>query len=152
MSDFGFQTGDWRVRHRKLKDRLVGADEWVEFSGTCRAWEVMGGEGNVEDQFLDDPAGPYRAAAFRRRDPDTGMWSIWWFDGRSGLIDPPVQGRFSNGVGRFFANDQLGGRPIQVRFTWSEITEASARWDQAFSADGGESWEVNWTMAFERLG
>lgn len=152
MGDFGFQTGEWRVRHRKLRERLVGASDWVEFPGTCRAFEVMGGEANVEDNLLEDPAGAYRAAAFRRRDPETGRWSIWWHDGRSGGLDPPVQGRFEDGVGTFLAEDVLDGRPIRVRFVWSEITPTSARWEQAFSADGGATWEVNWVMTFERVG
>lgn len=153
MGDFGFQTGEWRVHHRKLKGRLVGSTEWVEFGGTCRAFEVMAGEANVEDNLLDDPAGSYRAAAFRRRDPDTGQWSIWWHDGRfPGSADPPVVGVFEDGVGRFFADDVLDGRPIRVRFVWSEIMADSARWEQAFSADGGETWEVNWVMRFERVG
>lgn len=153
MGDFGFQTGAWRVRHRKLTGRLVGSSDWVEFGGTCSAFEVMGGEANVEDNFLDDPTGPYRAAAFRRRDPATGQWSIWWHDGRfSGSGDPPVVGDFEDGVGRFFCHDTLDGRPIRVRFTWSDITPHSARWEQAFSADGGATWEVNWVMTFERVG
>lgn len=151
MGDFGFQTGAWRVRHRKLKQRLAGASDWVEFAGTCRAFEVMGGEANVEDNLLDDPAGAYRAAAFRRRDPVTGQWSIWWHDGRSAALDTPVQGRFENGVGTFLANDTLDGRPILVRFVWSHITAATARWEQAFSADDGATWEVNWIMDFERV-
>ncbi len=150
MGDFGFQTGDWRVRHRKLRDRLVGATEWMEFNGTCRAWEVLGGAANVEDQFLDDPAGPYRASALRRRDPETGVWSIWWFDARSPRVDPALQGGFANGVGRFYTEDQLRGKPIKIRFTWSDITPDSAQWEQAFSPDGGATWEVNWTMSFER--
>ncbi|WP_291834358.1 DUF1579 domain-containing protein [Brevundimonas sp.] len=152
MTDFDFQTGDWRVRHRKLKGRLVGSTEWVEFGGTCRAVGLMAGEANVEDQMLEDPDGAYRAAAFRRRDPATGVWSIWWHDGRSSQVDPPVQGRFEDGVGRFFAEDSLDGRPIRVRFTWSDITPTRARWEQAFSADGGATWEVNWIMTFERVG
>ncbi len=152
MGDFSFQTGEWRVHHRKLSARLVGAETWLTFSGTCRAFEVMAGEANVEDQFLDDPTGPYRATTFRRRSPQTGMWSIWWHDGRFGHLDPPVQGGFQDGVGRFFAEDRLDGRPIQVRFLWSDITSASARWRQAFSADGGATWETNWIMDFERVG
>lgn len=150
MGDFGFQTGEWRVRHRKLGARLVGATDWLEFGGTCRAFEVMGGEANVEDQYLDDPAGAYRASAFRRFDRETGQWSIWWHDARSGVLDPPVTGRFEDGVGTFFAEDWLNGQPIRIRFVWSGITADSARWEQAFSADGGATWEVNWTMAFER--
>lgn len=152
VSDFAFQTGDWRVRHRKLKGRLVGSTEWVEFDGTCRAWELLGGEGNVEDQFLDDPAGAYRAAAVRRRDPASGDWSIWWFDPRFPTLEPPVVGRFKDGVGTFYADDRLDGRPIRVRFVWSDIGPSAARWDQAFSADGGENWEVNWVMRFMRVG
>lgn len=62
---FAFQTGDWRVRHRKLRGRLVGSKEWVEFDGTCRAWEVMDGQGNLDDHLIGDPAGAYRAATFR---------------------------------------------------------------------------------------
>lgn len=153
MGDFGFQTGAWRVRHRKLKGRLVGSTEWVEFGGTCEAFEVMGGEANVEDNVLDDPAGGYRAAAFRRRDPATGQWSIWWHDGRfgSGALDSPVVGGFVDGVGTFLADDTLDGRPIKVRFVWSDITRDSARWEQAFSADGGATWEVNWVMTFQRV-
>lgn len=150
MGDFGFQTGEWRVRHRKLGTRLVGATDWLEFGGTCRAFEVMGGEANVEDQYLDDPAGACRASAFRRFDRETGQWSIWWHDARSGVLDPPVTGRFEDGVGTFFAEDWLNGQPIRIRFVWSGITADSARWEQAFSADGGATWEVNWTMAFER--
>ena len=27
----------------------------------------------------------------------------------------------------------------------------AARWEQAFSADGGATWEVNWVMEFTRV-
>ena len=29
-------------------------------------------------------------------------------------------------------------------------TPASAHWEQAFSPDGGKTWEVNWVMEFSR--
>lgn len=150
LNAFAFQTGSWRVRHRKLRERLAGSTDFYEFDGECRAWEVLGGAGNVEDNLINDPAGAYRAAAFRRLDPATGLWAIWWFDPRQARLDPPVQGRFENGVGTFLADDELRGRPIKVRFRWSDITRTSARWEQAFSPDGGATWETNWTMAFTR--
>lgn len=151
MGDFGFQVGDWRVRHRKLKSRLTGSTEWVEFDGTCTGSAVLAGDGSVEDQFLDDPSGPYRAAAFRRRNPVTNEWSIWWFDSRFQALEPPVVGGFEDGVGHFYADDVLDGRPVRVRFIWSEITSTGARWEQAFSADAGKTWETNWVMLFERV-
>jgi hypothetical protein len=151
LHDFAFQTGVWRVRHRKLKRRLVGETEWLEFDGTCRAWEVMAGAGNVDDHSLDDPTGPYHATTMRSLDQASGRWSIWWFDSRLAALGPPVHGRFENGIGTFFADDTLDGRPIAVRFIWSGVTADAARWEQAFSPDRGAAWETNWIMQFERV-
>jgi hypothetical protein len=150
INSFAFQTGEWRVLHRKLKHRLVGSEEWFSFDGSCKAWEILGGAGNVEDNWLNDPNGAYAAAAIRRMDSKTGIWSIWWVDPRSAGIDPPVNGIFENGVGTFLGEDVLNGKPINVRFVWSNITGNHAHWEQAFSPDGGVTWETNWVMEFER--
>jgi hypothetical protein len=112
----------------------------------------MDGAGNVDDHYLDDPTGAYRAATFRRLDPIAGLWSIWWLDPRFPALEPPVHGRFDHGIGSFFADDTLAGRPVKVRFLWSDIEADRARWEQAFSADGGANWETNWIMNFERMG
>ena len=40
--------------------------------------------------------------------------------------------------------------PIRVRFIWSGIVAQRARWEQAFSEDGGITWETNWVMDFKR--
>lgn len=149
---FAFQTGEWRVRHRKLKRRLAGEKDWLEFGGTCRAWEVMAGAGNVEEHFLDDPTGPYHASTMRRLDPASDRWSIWWFDSRDAALGPPVHGRFENGIGTFFGDDMLDGRAIVMRFIWSGIAADAAQWEQAFSPDKGATWETNWIMQFERMG
>ena len=79
-------------------------------------------------------------------------WSIWWIDGRVLAFDAPVHGRFEDSVGTLIGDDTFEGRPIQVRFTWSDITADSARWQQAFSEDGGKNWELNWDMRFSRVG
>ena len=150
LHDFAFQTGDWNVRHRKLRQRLAGSDDWYEFGGTCRGWEMLGGAGNVDDHWLDDPAGAYAAATVRRADPATGIWTIWWIDLRFPGLAAPLDGRFEDGIGTFFGKDEWQGRPIDMRFIWSRITPTSARWEQAFSADGGASWETNWIMDFTR--
>lgn len=151
LHDFAFQTGTWHVAHRKLAARLVGCTEWLDFEGSCRAWEVLGGAGNVDDFVFEDPAGRYRAATFRRLDPANGEWSIHWADERRGGFDPPLRGRFEDGVGLFHGEDVLGGRPILIRFIWSEITRTGARWEQAFSPDAGATWETNWVMTFRRV-
>lgn len=148
--DFAFQTGHWRVRHRKLRQRLADSADWFEFDGTCDAWEILGGDGNLDDHYLNDPAGAYRAATFRRIDPETGAWLIWWADGRRGSLDDPMRGSFKDGKGLFFGRDVLNGRPIEVRFIWACDKPEMPRWEQAFSADGGRNWETNWIMTFSR--
>ena len=148
--DFDFLLGRWAVSHRRLRERLVGNTVWEQFAGTADSRAIMGGLGNVDDNLLELPAGTYRAATLRVFDPATRLWSIWWIDGRRPALDPPVHGRFEEGVGTFLGDDLLDGRPIRVRFVWSAITARSARWEQAFSADGGASWEDNWVMEFER--
>jgi len=149
--DFDFQIGSWQVRHRRLKERLVGCDEWEEFDGTSDMRPILGGNGNVEDNVLHIPGRTYRAIALRSFDPAQQSWAIWWLDARSPhALDVPVIGRFEDGVGHFYADDTLGDRPIRLRFIWSRTDTESPRWEQAMSADGGATWEVNWTMDFTR--
>lgn len=152
VRDFDFLVGDWRVRHRRLKERLAGCAEWVEFDGTCSMRPLMEGGANVDDNVLEPPGGAYRAVGLRAFDPQTRQWAIWWLDGRTpnASLEPPVRGRFEGGIGTFVADDTLDGKPIRVRFVWSAITPQSARWEQAFSPDGGLSWETNWQMEFRR--
>lgn len=148
---FDFLAGRWEVAHRRLQRRLVGDTAWEEFGGACESRPIVGGLCNIDDNVLEPPAGTYRAATLRVFDPAAGLWSIWWVDGRAPRLGPPVHGRFGGGTGTFLGDDALDdGRPVLVRFTWSEITSRSARWDQAFSADGGATWEHNWTMRFAR--
>jgi hypothetical protein len=149
--DFDFFIGRWSVRHRRLQRRLAGDSNWDEFGGTCETRALMGGLGNVDDNVLELPAGPYRAATFRVFNPATSMWSIWWVDARNPVLGPPVHGSFKDGVGTFHGDDTFDGRPIRVRFIWSEITARSAHWQQAFSTDGGAGWETNWHMTFTRV-
>ncbi len=150
-TDFDFIIGSWRVKHRRLKERLAGCTEWVEFDGDSSTRKILGGFGNLEDNYLALPEGAYRAVALRSFNSATKQWSIWWLDGRNpGEIDTPVVGQFANGRGLFYADDVLNGRSIRMRFTWSVPESDNPRWEQAFSADAGATWETNWTMTFTR--
>lgn len=151
-NDFDFFHGQWKVAHRRLRNRLAADSTWDEFAGRSACVPIVGGLGNVDDNILELPGGSYRAATVRLFDPGTGMWSIWWVDGRAMRFDPPVRGRFENGTGIFLGDDVFDGRPIRVRFLWLTTGPDSPRWEQAFSTDGGESWETNWTMRFTRIG
>jgi len=120
VHDFDFLIGKWRIRHRRLKERLAGSDEWQEFDGISEAWPILEGAGNMDDNVLELPDGAYRAISVR-------------------TFDPPVVGSVVNGIGTLMADDTFNQQPIVMRFVWSNITENSCRWEQAFSLDGGRN-------------
>lgn len=147
--DFDFIHGRWTVEHRRLLKRLAQCTEWQTFAGTSHNWPLMGGAGNVDDNLIELPAGPYRATSLRSWDAEARTWQIWWLDGRHPQsLGSPMVGRFEGATGLFFADDSFEGRPIRVRFRWTGCDTRSPRWEQAFSTDGGQTWEVNWTMDF----
>jgi hypothetical protein len=148
--DFDFLHGSWRVAHQRLAQRLKGSTEWVRFGGTMTARSILGGRGNFDENVIELPQGTYQACTLRLFNPEQARWSIYWIDGRDPKLDAPVHGTFSAGVGTFFGDDTFEGRPIRIRFLWSQIKANSARWEQAFSTDGGATWETNWIMEFTR--
>jgi hypothetical protein len=153
-ADFEFLYGRWKIRNRRLANVFDrGGSEWIEFEATAEARPILDGLGNI-DRF-SAPALPggrsLEGFTLRLFDPERRLWKIWWAStSRPGQLDPPVEGRFQNGAGRFVCDDEVDGHPIKVRFDWTDITPISAVWQQAFSWDDGQSWETNWIMTLTR--
>jgi len=146
-TDFDFLMGRWNVRHRRLRTLFGHADDWYEFPGTCVAQTMLNGLGNVEEH--DVPTQGFKGMAVRLFDPAQRHWAIYWANSLTGILFPPVFGRFANGEGRFHGEDSCNGRPVQVTYLWSRIAPASCRWEQSFSLNGRD-WETNWIMEFQR--
>jgi hypothetical protein len=147
-TDFDFLLGSWNVANRMLRRRLAGSDDWEEFAATAVVRPILDGLGN-EDVFRTEHDGGFVGMSFRFFDPEKRRWSIYWADSRRpGELDPPVVGCFEGDLGVFHGEDVHRGRPVLVRFTWSRVTTESPRWEQAFSDDGGRTWETNWVMDF----
>jgi hypothetical protein len=155
--DFDFFFGRWRSHNRKLVNHFEqGADEWVEFDASVEAGPILGGLGNV-DTFSTPafpPSGqPFEGASLRLFEPESGLWRIWWVSTtRPGHMDPPVEGRFTNGLGEFLCDDVLNGVPAKVRYQWADVSTETPRWEQAFSWDEGRTWKTNWVATFTREG
>lgn len=146
--DFHFLYGRWSVEHRRLKARGVGADDWDVFHGSTFCQGLMGGLCNVDEN--DFPDRGVQGLSFRSFDVEKRQWSIYWVNSQQGVLQAPVHGRFEDGIGLFRGADVDGDRPVDVVYRWEGITSASARWSQAFSYDGGRTWETNWIMTFAR--
>lgn len=150
MNNFDFLVGTWQTTQRKMVKPLSGNDEWESSTGTLTSYRFFDGAANVDE--LDVPEFGFKGATLRVQDPATQQWYIYWVNSRDGkLALPPVVGRFDErGVGEFFSDEDWHGQAIRVRYRWSDITETTARYEQAFSTDQGETWETNWIGEFSR--
>lgn len=149
-ADFDFFIGHWKVHNRRLRERLKGSTAWEEFEGTAVARKVLGGLGNTDEVSFERESGRLEGMTLRLYDPQSQQWSLYWADNVTSILQTPMVGGFENGRGEFFAQEIFAGKSIFSRFIWSEITDSSCRWEQAFSSDGGKTWETNWIMEFTR--
>jgi hypothetical protein len=155
VHDFDFFFGSWQQANRKrVKPLVQGDDEWIEFESFTEAAPILGGAGNVDTfRAPDFPGRPgFEGFSLRLYEPPTGVWRIWWASTvGDGQLEPPVVGRFENGVGLFECDEVIDGVPVKVRFTWKDITHDSATWEQSFSFDDGATWDTNWITRHTRV-
>jgi hypothetical protein len=149
--DFDFEFGTWRTHYRLLKDRLVHSHVWYDCYGTSIVVPYWSGSGNLEDGDLKCPHRYIGGMTLRLYDARTRQWTIWWGTRELGLSPPQQIGHYTRpGFGQFFAHDTWKGTPIICRFQWS-VVRGNPRFEQAFSTDGGKTWETNWTTDYVRV-
>jgi hypothetical protein len=149
--DFDFEIGTWKTHLRRLLRPLTGSTTWVEYEGTTVVRKVWHGRANLVELVADGPAGHFEGLNLRLYNPQSRQWSLNFASSSGGTMSQPTIGEFKNGRGEFFDQETLNGRAIFVRFVISEITPNSCRFEQAFSDDGGKTWEVNWVAIDTRV-
>lgn len=153
-TDFDFVLGRWEVSNRKRRDALDPAcTEWDEFSSVGTHTPLPAGAGNLETYETSElpGVGQFHGLALRLYEPDTDLWRIWWSSTATpGRLDPPLVGHFDDGRGTFLSHDVVQGHEVEVRFIWEDLGVGAARWQQAFSRDGGATWDTNWVMEMKR--
>jgi len=151
--DFDFVIGDWKVHLKRLPERLVGSTTWIEYDGTSRHKKLLDSNANFEEFEVEsrDKSQHIKGQTLRLYNPATHQWSIYLLDLDKGVLSmPPVVGQFNGRVGEFYDQEEYKGRSIFVRYQWNNLSPTAARMEQAFSADGGKSWEVNWICDLTR--
>ena len=149
--DFDFLFGSWKIHNRYLKARLRGSTEWIEFEGASEVQPVLNGLGNLDSYTAVRNGEQLEGMTLRLFNPANGEWSLYWADSvRAGILQPPMIGKFQGDTGEFYGDEEVDGRTVLCRFLWHRGNSQPPRWEQAFSADGGKTWETNWIMTFTR--
>ncbi len=151
QNDFDFEIGTWKTHLRRLVHPLTGSTSWVEYEGTSVERKVWNGRANLLELVAEGAAGHFEGLSLRLYNPESHQWSLNFANSNSGMLSQPTIGEFKNGRGEFFDQETLNGRAILVRFVISDITPNSCRFEQAFSEDGGKTWEVNWIATDTRV-
>jgi hypothetical protein len=149
--DFDFEIGTWKTHLRRLLHPLTGSTTWVEYEGTTVVRKVWSGRANLVELEADGPAGHFEGLSLRLYNPQSRQWSLNFASSNGGTMSQPTIGGFKDGRGEFFDQETFNGRAIFVRFVISDITPNSCRFEQAFSDDGGKTWEVNWIATDTRV-
>ena len=144
--DFDFEIGTWTTKVRVLRNPLSGEPaNWAEYEGTSVVRPLLGGRANFVELSVEGSTGKIEGGSLRLYNPQTRQWSVNFASLRNGMLTAPVYGGFDgSGRGLFYGQDMMDGRAILVRFIVTQVSRTEARFDQAFSADGGVTWETNW--------
>lgn len=154
-SDFDFLAGKWTMDNKRLKTRLNNCTEWVEYKSDDENFgPVLNGIANIDiyrTTYNQVNNKPYEGLTLRLFNPQTKLWSLYWVDSNTGVLDPPVVGSFEGSVGTFYCKDIFQGKPIIVMFKWNKTDLNNPVWSQAFSPDNGKTWEMNLTNTSHRI-
>jgi hypothetical protein len=151
--DFDFLIGDWKAHVKRLPDRLVGSNKWIEYDGISNHKKLLDSNANFEEFYVENAKEglKIKGQTLRLYNPESHQWSIYLVDLDKGTLGlPPVVGEFNGKRGEFFDQEEYKGRAVLVRYQWNDISPKSARMEQSFSADGGKTWEVNWICELSR--
>lgn len=144
--DFDWEIGTWTTKVRVLRNPLSGKPaEWAEYQGTSVVKPLMDGRWNMVELSVAGPAGKIEGGSLRLYNPQSRQWSLNFASLRDGMLTALVYGGFDqSGRGAFYGSDMLDGRTILVRFVITPKSSDEVLFEQAFSIDGGGTWETNW--------
>ena len=142
--DFEFEIGHWTTHVKRLQHPLTGSKTWLEYDGSTEVRSVLNGKGVLVELTMDGAAGHFEGLSLRLYNPESHQWSLNFANAASGVLTTPTIGEFKDGRGEFYDQETLNGRAILVRFVISGISKDHIHFEQAFSDDGGKTWETNW--------
>jgi len=148
--DFDFIIGVWKVQITRLQKPLSGSTTWLKMQGTKSERKIWNGRAHLEEIEADGSTGHWEGLTMFLYNPQSHQWSQTFASSRDGTLGAPLFGTFKNGRGEFVGQDTFNDKTILVRSIWSDITQDSHKFEQAFSDDGGQTWETNFIALMTR--
>lgn len=148
--DFDFDFGSWKTHSSRLLHPLSGSTTWADMDGITVVKKIWDGRGNLAEYKAEGPAGHVELLSLRFYNPQAHQWNLAFATPNNGTLSVPCIGEFRDGRGEFFDQEEFNGKSILVRFSIWRISSDTAQSEQAFSDDGGKTWEVNWINKYTR--
>jgi hypothetical protein len=147
---FDFWIGEWQVQNRfKQAD-----NSWKDEGGAkVKIFPVLDGKAVME--FWSGTAKALKETkgfSLRYFDTETQKWKLalnWPQPNNGGYFF--LDGEFRHHRGEFFVKyKNQSGDSVINRYSFSDITPTSLRWNDGTSLDDGKTWETSWIMEFSR--
>lgn len=153
IQNFSFLIGKWSVLNRRLKERLVNCEEWIEFHAEMETKRILNGLGLMDEMKSAHFGEEFIGLSIRMLNPELNTWTIYWADTAHAEIGlkEQVVGAFKNGIGEFFGKEMYKDKEVKLRFIWTKPSVDTAKWEQAYYDEINDKWETNWTMLFTSL-
>ncbi len=148
--DFDFEIGTWKSHISRRLHPLTGSTTWVEMEAIVVVRKVWNGRANLMELEADSPTGHLEELNLRLYNPLSHQWSFNFANSKDGTLTPTMIGKFKNGRGEFIDQEPFNGKTILVRHVFMDITPDSHHFEQAFSDDGGKTWEPNFIATLTR--
>jgi hypothetical protein len=148
--DFDFDFGTWKTHSSRLLHPLTGSTTWAEMDGITVVKKVWEGRANLAEYKASGTAGTVELLSLRWYNTDAHQWNLAFATPNTGALGIPAVGEFKNERGDFYDYEEINGKFVLVRFSIWRITPDTAQSEQAFSDDGGKTWEVNWINKYTR--
>ncbi len=149
--DFDFDFGAWKTHSSRLLHPLSRSTTWADLDGITVVRKVWDGRANLAEYKADGASSHIELLSLRYYNPNAKQWGLVFATPNVGTLSVPCIGEFKNGRGDFYDQEEFNGKYILVRFSIWKITDDTAQSEQAFSDDGGKTWEVNWVNKYTRM-
>jgi hypothetical protein len=147
---FDFDFGSWHTHTSRLLQPFANSTTWTPLYGTTVVHKIWGGRANLAEYKASGPSGTVELLSLRWYNTTTHQWSVDFATPQVGILGTPAVGEFRNGRLDVYDQEEFQGRSILIRFSIWSIGSDKSHSEQAFSADGGRTWEASWTNDYAR--